>query len=206
MRAALPREFAVRTGSEEAAKQTSELEENLGFLRTFLLVFAYVALVVGAFIIFNTFSITVAQRTREFGLLRTLGASRGQIMRSVIAEGLLLGLIGALIGLSPASRWPPPSTGCSRRSAPTCRTTARCSSRARSSSRCCVGILVTVLAGLFPAVRATRVPPLAAMREGVPIPRYQPSRRALVVRFLISLVLVIVLDVVTGSHVLLPHC
>ena len=62
--------------------------------------FAYVALVVGAFIIFNTFSITVAQRTREFGLLRTLGASRGQIMRSVVVEGLLLGALGAVVGLA----------------------------------------------------------------------------------------------------------
>ena len=53
----------------------------------------------GAFIIFNTFSITVAQRTREFALLRTLGASRAQIMRSVIYEGLLLGVIGAALGL-----------------------------------------------------------------------------------------------------------
>ena len=68
----------MRTGAQEAANQTSELEEQLGFLRTFLLIFAYVALVVGAFIIFNTISITVAQRTREFGLLRTLGASRGR--------------------------------------------------------------------------------------------------------------------------------
>ncbi len=61
---------------QEAAQQTSDLESQLGFLRTFLLIFAYVALFVGAFIIFNTFSITVAQRTREFGLLRTLGATR----------------------------------------------------------------------------------------------------------------------------------
>ena len=74
VRAALPRTLTVRTGAEEAANQTANLEEELGFLRTFLLVFAYVALVVGAFIIFNTFSITVTQRMREFGLLRTLGA------------------------------------------------------------------------------------------------------------------------------------
>src|ERR1035438_4892891 len=99
LRAALPATLTVRTGAQEAANQTANLEEALGFLRTFLLVFAYVALVVGAFIIFNTFSITVAQRTREFGLLRTLGASRAQIMRSVVEEGLLLGAGGAVIGL-----------------------------------------------------------------------------------------------------------
>src|SRR6202035_3356015 len=66
--AILPNTVDVRTGAQQAAKDTSDLESNLSFLRTFLLVFAYVALVVGAFIIFNTFSITVAQRTREFGL------------------------------------------------------------------------------------------------------------------------------------------
>ena len=99
LRAALPSTLIVRTGAEEAANQTSELEEKLGFLRTFLLVFAYVALLVGAFIVFNTFTITVAQRMREFGLLRTLGASRAQIMRSVVEEGLLLGLAGSVVGL-----------------------------------------------------------------------------------------------------------
>ena len=76
IRAILPATVTVRTGTQQAAKDTSNLEENLSFIRTFLLVFAYVSLVVGAFIIFNTFSITVAQRTREFGLLRTLGSSR----------------------------------------------------------------------------------------------------------------------------------
>ncbi len=99
IRAVLPHTVDVRTGTQQAAKNTSDLEENLSFLRTFLLIFAYVSLVVGAFIIFNTFSITVAQRAREFGLLRTLGASRGQIMREVVAEGLLLGVIGAVLGL-----------------------------------------------------------------------------------------------------------
>ena len=122
----LPRTLDVRTGLEEAAQQTSDLESQLGFLRTFLLIFAYVALFVGAFIIFNTFSITVAQRTREFGLLRTLGATRGQVVRSVVAEGVMLGFGGALVGLlagfgARARR----SMSCSRRSAPTCPTAAR---------------------------------------------------------------------------------
>src|SRR6202035_3327516 len=99
IRAVLPATLDVRTGAQQAAKDTSDLESNLSFIRTFLLVFAYVALVVGAFIFFNTFSITVAQRTREFGLLRTLGASRRQVMQSVIYEGLLLGVGGAVLRL-----------------------------------------------------------------------------------------------------------
>ena len=72
----MPRQVQVETGEEAAQRQTDDIEENLGFLRIALLVFAGVSLFVGSFQIFNTFSITVAQRTREFGMLRTLGASR----------------------------------------------------------------------------------------------------------------------------------
>ena len=70
----------------------SDIRDDLGFLQTALLAFAGISLFVGAFIIFNTFSITVAQRTREFALLRTLGASRRQVLRSVLGEGLVLGV------------------------------------------------------------------------------------------------------------------
>ena len=89
----------VRTGQQQASKNVDDIHQALGFLTTALLVFAGIALFVGAFIIFNTFSITVAQRMREFALLRTLGASRGQVMRSVLFEGLLIGLLGSILGL-----------------------------------------------------------------------------------------------------------
>ena len=69
-------------------KESKDIRDNLGFLKTFLLAFACIALFVGAFLIFNTFSITVAQRMREFALLRTLGASRRQVWRAVVTEGL----------------------------------------------------------------------------------------------------------------------
>ena len=82
----------VRTGQEQADKESKDIRDNLGFLKTFLLAFAFIALFVGAFLIFNTFSITVAQRMREFALLRTLGASRRQIWRAVVTEGLAAGL------------------------------------------------------------------------------------------------------------------
>ena len=68
-------------------------------IRYFLLGFGGIALLVGAFVIFNTLSITVAQRTREFATLRTLGASRKQVMRSVVLEGLVIGLLASVIGL-----------------------------------------------------------------------------------------------------------
>src|SRR5438045_7155650 len=71
----------------------------MGKIRAFLLGFGGIALLVGAFVIFNTLSITVAQRTREFATLRTLGASRKQVMRSVRLEGLVIGLLASVIGL-----------------------------------------------------------------------------------------------------------
>jgi putative ABC transport system permease protein len=200
VRAALPATLIVRTGAQEAANQTSELEEKLGFLRTFLLVFAYVALVVGAFIIFNTFSITVAQRTREFGLLRTLGASRGQLMRSVVEEGLLLGVAGSAVGLFAGIGLAPALDGLFKAFGADLPDNGTVLETRTVIVSLGVGILITVLAGLFPALRATRVPPMAAMREGVQIPpRPLPTRKALVIRFALYLVIVVGARIVVGG-------
>jgi putative ABC transport system permease protein len=200
IRAALPKTLIVRTGAQEAANQTSELEEKLGFLRTFLLVFAYVALVVGAFIIFNTFSITVAQRVREFGLLRTLGASRAQIMRSVVAEGLLLGIAGSLVGLFAGIGLAPALDGLFKAFGADLPDNGTVLETRTVIVSLGVGIVITVLAGFFPAMRATRVPPIAAMREGVQIPpRPLPTRRALVIRFALYAVIVVALRIVVGG-------
>jgi putative ABC transport system permease protein len=205
IRAALPRTLTVRTGAEEAANQTSNLEEELSFLPTFLLIFAYVALVVGAFIIFNTFSITVAQRIREFGLLRTLGASRSQIMRSVVLEGLLLGIVGAVIGLFGGIALAPALNGLFRAFGADLPDNGTVLEARTVIVSLGVGILITVLAGLVPALRATRVPPIAAMREGVTIPpRPLPTRRTLIIRFIVGLVVIFVLGTLSGGHVVLP--
>jgi putative ABC transport system permease protein len=205
VRAALPATLTVRTGAQEAANQTSELEEKLGFLRTFLLVFAYVALVVGAFIIFNTCSITVAQRTREFGLLRTLGASRGQIMRAVVEEGLLLGVVGAVIGLFGGIGLAPALDGLFKAFGADLPDNGTVLEARTVIVSLGVGVLVTVIAGLFPALRATRVPPIAAMREGVAIPpRPLPTRRTLIARFVIGLVVISALGAISGGHVVFP--
>ena len=86
------------TGQAQADETQDQLSQALGFVTTFLLVFAGVALFVGAFIIFNTFSMLVAQRTRELALLRAVGASRNQVTLSVLGESLLVGLVGSLAG------------------------------------------------------------------------------------------------------------
>ncbi len=97
--AALGDDVQVRTGVEQADEQSSEIATFTTIIRYFLLSFAGVALFVGAFVIFNTLSITVAQRMREFATLRTLGASRRQVLRSVIIEALVIGLSASIVGL-----------------------------------------------------------------------------------------------------------
>ncbi len=202
VRAALPSTLTVRTGAQEAANETAELEEVLGSVRTFLLVFAYIALVVGAFIIFNTFSITVAQRTREFGLLRTLGASRRQLMRSVVEEGVLLGVGGAVLGLFGGIGLAPALDGLFKALGADLPDNGTVLETRTVIISLAVGIVVTVLAGLFPAMRATRVPPIAALREGVTIPpRSLPTRRMLIVRFVMGLIVVLALGGLLGHGV-----
>ncbi|HWX96875.1 MAG TPA: FtsX-like permease family protein [Solirubrobacteraceae bacterium] len=201
IRAALPATVEVRTGTEQAAKDTSDLEHNLSFLRTFLLVFAYVALVVGAFIIFNTFSITVAQRTREFGLLRTFGASRSQVLRSVVYEGLMLGVVGAVLGLLGGIALAPALNALFKAFGADLPHNGTVLQTRTIVVSLLVGTIVTVLAGLPPALRATRVPPLAAMREGVEIPRRAPiTRGRFAVPILLGLIAIrLVVGIVEGQ-------
>ncbi len=88
------------TGAEQAKASAKDVADFTKFLQYFLLAFGAVALFVGAFVIFNTLSITVAQRTRELATLRTLGASRRQVRRSVLVEGLVLGIVASAVGLA----------------------------------------------------------------------------------------------------------
>ncbi len=171
LRSELPGDVVnVRTGLEQA-DEDAEAAEFTTFIRYFLLAFAGIALFVGAFVIFNTLSITVAQRTREFATLRTLGASRRQVLGSVILEALVIGLLSAIIGLFAglglaiglnelfkALNLELPSTD------------TVFATRTIVVSLL-IGTVVTVLAGLFPAIRATRVPPIAAVREGAELPK-----------------------------------
>jgi putative ABC transport system permease protein len=97
--AALPAGYEAVTSDQLTQESNDAVDEGLAFFKTFLLVFAFIALFVGAFIIYNTFAIVVAQRTRELALLRALGATGRQVMASVIGESLVLGVIASAIGL-----------------------------------------------------------------------------------------------------------
>ena len=100
VRAVLGNRFKVQTGDEKAKADSKGIADVInGFLGPALLAFGGVAVLVGAFIIFNMFSITVAQRIREIAMLRTLGASRRQILTSVLLEALVTAVIGSIIGI-----------------------------------------------------------------------------------------------------------
>jgi putative ABC transport system permease protein len=161
----MPRQVQVETGDEAAQRQTDDIEKNLGFFRIALLVFAGVSLFVGAFQIFNTFSITVAQRTREFGMLRTLGASRRQILSSVGIEALVLGLLGAAAGIAGGIGFAFAINELFKAVGIDLPNTGTVIETRTVIVSLIVGVVVTVAAALNPALRATRVTPMAALRE-----------------------------------------
>ena len=170
IRSILPPETQVRSGDKQASSDAKDTNSFIGFLQKFLLSFGGVALFVGAFVIANSLSITIAQRTREFATLRTIGASRRQVLRSVILEALAIGVISSVVGLFlglalakglfklfDAVGFTLPNNGLTLET----RTII---------VALLVGILVTLGASLRPAFRATRVPPIAAVRGGATLP------------------------------------
>jgi putative ABC transport system permease protein len=172
----VPATAEVLTGAEQASADAADTNEGIAFITYFLLGFGGVALFVGAFVIFNTLSITVAQRTREFATVRTLGGSRRQVLWSVVVEGFVIGLLASVVGLFLGL-----GVGKGLNSLfvafgidlPQAGTVFATRTIVVSLI---VGISVTVLASIVPALRATRVPPILAVREGStpPAPRFAP--------------------------------
>ena len=170
--------YAVEIGLELQDESAEQFSTALGFINTFLLVFAFIALFVGTFIILNTFSMLVARRTRELALLRAIGASKSQITWSVVGEALLLGLLGGflgiLLGIGVAlglrkllgvigAELPAGDLVLAPRTI---------------IVGMAVGVIVTVLAAWFPARRASQVPPVAAMRDELALPARSLRLRA----------------------------
>jgi putative ABC transport system permease protein len=186
--AEVPRDIRVETGSESADRSSEEIRENLSFLQTFLLVFGFIAVFVGSFIIFNTFSITVAQRVTEFGMLRTLGASRRQILFSVLVEAVAIGLVGAIIGIGGGFVVALALNGLFETFGIDLPTTGLVLETRTVIVSLLVGIIVTFVASLVPALRSTRVPPIAALHGFVA----QPSRRRRLLVVVLSILLALV--------------
>lgn len=174
-----PAEFArlnVRTGEQQAASQASAIATALNFLTIALLAFGGIAIFVGAFIIFNTFSITVAQRAREFALLRTLGSTRAQVLRAVVTEALLIGVTASLVGLAAGFGIAKGLNSLFMAFGADLPNSGYVVEPRTVIVAILVGTLVTVGSGLVPAIRATRVPPIAAMREGAELPKGRLSK------------------------------
>ena len=171
----LPADAQVRSAQAEAQEDKDDISEFTSFIRYFLLAFAGIALFVGAFVIFNTLSITVAQRTREFATMRTVGASRRQILWSVIVEALTIGIVASVIGLFVGFGL---AVGLNElfKALDLELPTANMVYATRTIVvSLLVGTIIALVAGLFPAIRATRVPPIAAVREGFTLPKSRLS-------------------------------
>jgi len=165
----------VRTGQAQAQQATKDTSGFLNIFQDFLLAFGGIALFVGSFVIANTLSITIAQRTRELATLRTLGATRRQVLRSVLVEAFVIGTLASIVGLflglllAKALNSLLVSFGINLPQAATVFKTRTI------IISLLVGIVITMIAAVRPALRATRVPPIAAAREGALLP---PSRWA----------------------------
>jgi putative ABC transport system permease protein len=186
----------VETAGENAERNSDNIRSDLGFLRIALFVFAGVALFVGAFLIFNTFSITVAQRVTEFGMLRTLGASRGQILTSVVVEALTIGVLGSAVGLLGGFAFAKGINELFKAIGADLPSTALVLEARTVIVSFVIGIVVTLVSSLGPALRSTRVPPMAALREIEPT---RSRRRTRVYAVLAALLCLAGLAMVLGG-------
>jgi putative ABC transport system permease protein len=161
----LPAQVQVETGQEAAQRQSDDIAQDLSFFQIVLLVFGGVTLFVGSFLIFNIFNITVAQRTRELGLLRTLGATRRQVLGSVVAEAAVIGVVGSVLGVIGGIGFAQGLNAMFKSFGIDLPNTGTVIAPRTIVVALLVGILVTLFSALSPALRATRVSPMAALRE-----------------------------------------
>jgi putative ABC transport system permease protein len=167
----------VRTGDEQSAADSEDIEEATSFIRYFLLAFGVIALGVGAFVIYNTLTITVAQRIRELATLRALGASGKQVRRSVLIEGLVLGVLASVVGLILGYFLAQGLSAAFVALGIDLPKTDQVVKTRTIIVSALVGIIVTAVASIAPARRATRISPVAAMQEGAKLPAKLGTRR-----------------------------
>ncbi|WP_330330805.1 ABC transporter permease [Streptomyces sp. NBC_00536] len=181
----LGKNATAQTGTALAAQQAKDIQQGLSGMSNMLLAFAGISLFVGVFLIYNTFTMLVSQRTKELALLRAVGAARGQVMRSVLSEALVVGLISAAIGLvtgiglavgmrSAMSSFGAKVPGGDLVISP-----------ATIVWALVIGVVVTVIAAVLPAWRTGRIAPVAAMGSA----HLPASSKSLVVRNVIGCIL-----------------
>jgi putative ABC transport system permease protein len=161
----LPNNMVAQTGAAQAAQQVQATQSIIAILSTALLVFGLIALFVGTFLIVNTFTILIAQRSRELALLRALGATRRQVMQSVLTEALLTGLVASAIGAGLGILL---AIGLAQLLGFSLAQGGLTVSPRSFIISIVVGTAVTLVAAVLPARRATRVAPMAALRDAVP--------------------------------------
>ncbi len=187
VRAVLSADVTVQTGQEAADAATAEITEGLAFINIFLLVFAGIALFVGTFIILNTFSMLVAQRSRELALLRALGATRGQVTRTLVLESAAVGLVGSVIGLLAGVAVAYGLQGLFSAIGAEIPSEGLVLEPRTVVVGLVIGVVVTVAAALVPSLRASRIPPMAALRDDIALPT-----RSLRVRAVLGIALLVV--------------
>lgn len=191
------------TGRQIEEETQSDVQTRLNFFTIFLQVFAFIALFVATFVIYNLFSITVAQRRRENALLRAIGASRRQVTLALLVESFIIGIVGSIIGLFAgvglavglrsllrAFGVDVPSTGLDLRVSTIATTIV-------------VGVLVTIASALLPAVRSSKVPPVAAMRDEAVEPTGWSRARLLWGALLMAVGVAGILGALLGSEIVL---
>ncbi|HTW99270.1 MAG TPA: FtsX-like permease family protein [Acidimicrobiales bacterium] len=174
----LPRGAEVVTGQTVVDEQATDIDQALSVFSTALVIFALIALLVGGFTIFNTFSITLGQRTRELALLRIVGASRRQVLRSVLAEAAVVGALASLIGLGLGALAAEGLEALLDALGESLPSGALVFAPRTVVVGLAVGIGVTVISAVNPARRAVRIPPVAAITAPSAEPEV-PSRRRL---------------------------
>lgn len=157
--------YKVQNGDQVRTDLKKEVSNALNFINYFLLAFGAIALIVGTFIIYNTFSMIVAQRLRELALLRAVGASRQQVGRSVVAEAFVIGLIGSAIGLAGGVGLAFGLSAVLNAFDLGLPTGSMAVLPRTIVVGLFVGLAVTMVSAYAPARRAARIPPVQAMRE-----------------------------------------
>ena len=153
------------TGAEITAEVQGQIKDVLNIFSTFLIVFSYIALGIGSFVIYNVFSITAAQRLRENALMRAIGASRRQVSRALLVESTAMGVVGSVIGFGIGILLSQLLSALLKATGFEVPTQGLAISTSAFVNTFVAGVLVTVLAAWLPARRAGRVPPLAALRD-----------------------------------------
>jgi putative ABC transport system permease protein len=175
----LPPRYQALTGEQLAASDSGDIKDALGFFSTFLLVFAVISIFVGSFIIFNTFSMLVAQRSRELALLRALGASRRQVNVAVLLEAAVVGVLGSTIGLGLGVLLSMGLRGLVSLFIGDLPAEGLVFQPSTVVWAYLTGTIVTVVAAITPARHATLIPPVAALRDDVALPAASLHRRAI---------------------------